>query len=438
MRKTLRLARREYKATVQTKGFIIGILLAPVLMSGSLIAMALLKDRVDTTDKRVALVDRSGIIAEVLVEAANARNTREVHDEESGRKVKPAYLIEIVEPNDEDPAVQRLELSDRVRGRHLHAFVEIGEEVLHPGENQEASRISYHAKNAVMDDVRGWMGWPINNHLRRARLADAGVDESNVRDLFHWVSVAGMDLVSVDEETGEIQDAQRSSEGEAIGIPIIMLMLIFLLTMMGAVPLLHSVMEEKSQRIAEVLLGSVRPFQFMMGKVLGGIGVSLTGSAVYVIGGIIVVKRMGLGEYIPYHILPWFFGYMVLNITMLGAMLAALGSACNDAKDAQSLTMPAMVPMMIPMFILMPVLKEPLSDFATWLSLFPPFTPTLMLLRFSTPAGVPTWQPWVGLVGVLAFTVLSVWAGGRIFRVGILMQGKSPKLPDILRWAIRG
>jgi len=438
MRKIFRLAKREYKAAVRTKGFIIGLLLAPILMSGSLIAIKLLEGKVDTTDKKVVIVDRSGVMAEAVLEAAKARNATEVRDQETGKKVRPAYLIEVVEPNEEDPDAQRLELSNRVRNRQLHAFVEIGPDVVHPGEDPKASRIAYHAKNAVVDDLRRWMGWPINNHLRRVRLADAGVDESAVKDLFHWNHVEGLDLVSVDEETGVIQEAQRSSEGKAVGIPLILLMLMFLMIMMGAMPLLSSVMEEKSQRIVEVLLGSVKPFQFMMGKVLGGVGVSLTASAVYVIGGILAVRHMGLAEYIPYHILPWFFGYMLMAIIMFGAMLTALGSACNDAKEAQSMTMPAMMPMMIPMFILVPVLKEPLSSFATWLSLFPLFTPMLMMLRLSTPVGVPMWQPWVGLIGVLVFTVFSVWAGGRIFRVGILMQGQPPKLGNILRWALRG
>lgn len=438
MRKVLRIAKREYKAAVRTKGFIIGLLLAPILMSGGFIAMQLLKDQVDTTDKKVAVVDRSGVMAEALVEAAKERNATEVHDKETGKKAKPAYWMEIVEPNEEDLNAQRLELSNRVRNRQLHAFVEIGTKIVHPGEDRDASRIAYHAENAALDDLRRWMAWPINSHLRRLRLSDAGVDEAAVKDLFIWVPVEGLGLVAVDQATGEIQEAQRSSEGEAVGIPLILLMLMFLMIMIGAIPLLSSVMEEKSQRIAEVLLGSVQPFQFMMGKVLGGVGVSLTASAVYVIGGIFSVRRMGLAEYVPYHLLPWFFGYMIMAIIMLGATLAALGSACNDAKEAQSMTMPVMLPVMIPMFVLGPVLKEPLSPFATWLSLFPPFTPMLMLLRQSTPAGVPMWQPWVGLTGVLLFTVIAVWAGGRIFRVGILMQGTPPKLTSILRWALRG
>jgi ABC-2 type transport system permease protein len=438
MRKVICIAKREYKASVQTKGFIIGLVLFPFLMGGSMIVMMLFKDRVDTTDKKVAIVDRSGLMAEALVEAANNRNAKEVYDEKTGKKVKPAYLFEIVEPNTADIDAQRLELSNRVRNGQLHAFVEIGAGVLHPSDNPQNSRIAYHSKNAALDDLRQWVSWPINNHLRRLRLDEAGIDESTVKDLFNWLPVEGMNLVSVDTETGKIEDVQRSSEGEAVGVPIIMLMLMFMMMMMGAMPLLNSVMEEKLQRIAEVMLGSVKPFQFMMGKLLGGIGVSLTGSAVYIIGGILAVKRMGLAEYIPYHILPWFFAYMIMGIIMFGAMFTAFGSACNDAKDAQSLTMPVMLPIMIPMFLITPLLREPQSTFATWLSLFPPFTPMLMLFRQSTPAGVPMWQPYVGLIGVIVLTALSVWAGGRIFRVGILMQGKPPKLSNILRWAIRG
>ena len=438
MRKILRLIKREYKAAVKTKGFIIGLVLAPIMMSGGIIAFALLKDRVDTTGKRVAIVDRSGVIAKALVQAAENRNTKEIYDQETGKKTKPAYLFQVVEPDEEDPEAQRLELSNRIRGGEFHAFLEIGPEVVHPGADMEASRIAYHAKNPALDDLRRWIGWPINNHLRQVRLADAGVDESAVKDLFVWANVDGLGLASVDEETGGIKGAQRASEVQAIIVPIVMMFLMFLMVMMSVPGLLQSVMEEKTQRIAEVLLGSIKPFEFMMGKVLGGVAVSLTSSAVYIVGGIFVIRYMGFEKYIPYHILPWFFVYMVLAIVMLGAMSATMGSMCSEPKDAQSLTFMTIAPAMICMFVYFPVAKEPMSSFATWVSLFPTCTPFLMLLRQVTPAGIPFWQPWVGLLGILTFTVLFVWAGGRIFRVAILMQGTPPKLSNMIRWAIRG
>jgi ABC-2 type transport system permease protein len=88
--------------------------------------------------------------------------------------------------------------------------------------------------------------------------------------------------------------------------------------------------------------------------------------------------------------------------------------------------------------MIVPVLKEPSGTFAIWLSLFPPFTPPLMLARLSAPSGVPDWQVWAGLCGVLICTAVAVWIGGRIFRMGILFQGKLPKLRQVLQWAVRG
>lgn len=438
MSKIFKLTKREYKASVKSKGFIIGLILAPIFMSGSMIAFMIFKDRVDVTDKKVAIIDRSGVIGESIIKAAENRNTNEIFDKETGKKNKPAYLIEIVIPNEIDQKAQRLELSDRIRNGQLYAFVEIGSSVVHPGKDQEASRIAYYSKNAALDDLRGWLAWPINNQLRKLRLADAGIDENAVSDLFNWVNVDGLGLVSMDTGTGEVKDAHRTNEARAIGVPIVMMMLMFMMIMMSVSPMVSSVMEEKTQRIAEVMFGSVKPFEFMMGKVLGGLGVALTSSAVYVIGGILFLRRMDWTQYIPYHILPWFFAYMVLAVVMLGAMSAAMGSTCNEPKDAQSLTFPSILPAMIPMFIMMPVLREPQGTFATWLSFFPLFTPFLMLLRQSTSGGIPLWQPLVGLTGVILFTTLYVWTGGRIFRVAILMQGTPPKFANLVRWAIRG
>jgi len=438
MRKIFKVAWREYKSTVRTKGFIIGLVVAPVLMSASGLVMALTKDRIDTRDKVIALIDRSGLLAEALTAAAEQRNAEVVFDRESGEKVRPAYTIEVVTPSDANPDAQRLALSNRVRRRQLHAFVEIGPGVVHPRENREAARILYYGENAAIDDVRGWLGRPLNDALRLHRLTDAGIDEDAVPDLFDYVSPEPLGLVSVDSETGEISAAERSNELGAILPPVAMLMLMFVMIMMGAVPQLNSVMEEKSQRIAEVMLGSLRPFEFMMGKLIGGVSVSLTAAVLYVAMGSWAVHHYGVAQYVPFEVLPWFFVYLISAVFMVGALQAALGSACNDASEAQSLAFPAMLPVMIPMFVMMPVIMAPQSSFATSLSLFPLFTPFLMLLRQTSAVGVPVWQPWVGLVGIALTTVLFVWLGGRIFRVGLLMQGTPPKFGNIMRWAFRG
>jgi len=438
MRKTLRLAQREYLAAVKTKAFIIGLILAPILMSGGLLAIALLRNQVDTKDKKVAVVDRSGAIVPALAEAAKARNAKEVFDAKTGKKLRPAYLFESVKPDAANPNAQRLELSNQVRDGKLQGFLEIGPEILHPAQNPAGAGVSYCAKSAVLDDLYRWLDKPINDEVRRLRLAEAGIELAKVKNLLDWVRVEARGLSSLDAKTGEVSKAKVSHEIEAIVVPMMLVVLMFMLMMMGTAPLLHTVMEEKSLRIAEVLLGAVTPFQFMMGKILGGVAVSLTGSVVYVFGAVLTLTSLAMTQYIPYHLLPWFFAWLLAAIFMQGAVFAALGSACNDAKDAQNMALPAMLPFMVPMLILMPVLKEPQSAFSTIASFFPPFTPMLMLLRQSAAGGIPAWQPWVGLVGVVACAVLAVWVGGRIFRVGILMQGKPPKLGELLRWAVRG
>jgi hypothetical protein len=157
------------------------LILAPVLMGGGAIGLSLLKGRIDQSDKRIAILDRSGVVADALVFAARQRDTNSTFDARTGRKLQPAYLFEQVTPHEADPGRQRLELSDRVRSGELHAFLEIGPDVLHPSTNAGLSQVRYYAKNAALDDVRQWLNSPLNNQLRKARLAEAGIDENQVR-----------------------------------------------------------------------------------------------------------------------------------------------------------------------------------------------------------------------------------------------------------------
>jgi len=438
MRRALCIARREYVASVKTKAFVIGLLLAPLMMSGGLLAVVALRGQVDVRDKRIAVLDRSGLLAPALARAADKRNEEEVTQPKTGRKIKPAYQIERIPVRSRELQAQRFELSERVRRGALHAFIEIGPQILHPGTNRELARVTYHAKGAALDEIRRWVESPLNTELRRLRLADAGIDEARVPDLFAWTSVQAMGLISADPQTGRPARARKSSEFEVIGTPVISIALMWIMIMMGASPLLNAVMEEKSQRIAEVLLGCATPFELMLGKLLGSLGVALTGSAVYLGGAVFALLQLGMFGLFPFHLLPWFFAYVVLAILMVGANSIALGAACNDARDAQNLTFPSILPLLLPMFLVGPILREPHSGFATVVSLFPPFTPMLMLLRQSMPAGVPVWQPWAGLLLVLLFTALLVFAASRVFRIGLLMQGKAPQLRQLLRWALRG
>lgn len=436
MRKALVLAGREYLASVRTKGFIIGLVIAPLMMSGSLVVFLLFKDRVDTADKRIVIIDRAGGIAAWVIGAAERRNAIETVDSVSGQKVKPRYLI-TEEPAASDRQQQQLDLSDRVRRGEINAFVVIGSAALHPANKGEDGRIAYYARNASLDEARRWLFGPVNDRVKWLRLREAGVEPSNLPDLFWNAAVEPFALVAR-EEGGAIGQERRSSEAEALLAPIVSMLLMLLMIMMSVPGLLNSVMEEKTQRIAEVLLSSMTPMELMTGKLIGGIAVSLTSALVYIATAVVVLVSMDLARFLPVQALAWFPVYMLLAVVMYGALALALGSTCSEPKDAQSLTFPVILPVMLPMFFYILVAREPGGTFATWMSLVPLFTPLLMTLRLASPETIPLWQPIAGLVGLAVFTYLFVFLGARIFRVGILVQGTPPKLSRIVEWMISG
>lgn len=430
--KIIIIAIREYLSTIKSKSFILSIILVPILMSGSIIVMGLLGDHVDTKDKKIGIIDYTGRYAPKIISVANIRNSQKIFDKENNNKqVKPRYLFKIIKPDINNPQKQRFALSEQIRNSDLFSFVEIKEV------KKDSLSVKYFAESSALDDIRKWIATPINYFSQSEKLKKYGIEQSIVDKLMQLTPIESMGLYTKNKETGEIIEAKKSSEGEAIAAPITMLLLMFVLTMLGAQPLLNSTMEEKNQKIAEVLLGSCNTFEFMMGKIIGGVAVALSALFIYTLVGVVSLKYMHMDSFIPYKLLPWFAGYTVILITMMGAIFAALGSACNNHKEAQTFAFPGMFPIMIPMFVWLIVVKEPLSTFATTMSLIPPFTPILMLLRQSTPYTIPVWQPIVGVAGVSVFTIFIVWIGSRIFRVGILMQGQSPKFKTLIGWVFK-
>ena len=437
MNKSLIIAKREYRAAVRTKAFLISLILLPVFMGGGLLVFTLLKDKVDVNDKKVIVLDYSGTMGDYLIKTAENWNANNIFNDKN-EQVSPKYFIELAQPDTISPLQQKLELSNRMRNKEIHAFIQIGADVVHPKFGEEQSRIQYFAENSAVDNVRDWLSNVINNKLREMRVVELGIDQKKINDLFYWVNTESMGLLNIDSKTGTVIDAKKINEMQTIFVPYFLLLLMFMMLMMSAVPLLNSVMEEKSERVAEVLMGSVTPWQFMMGKILGSVGVSLTTSTIYIVGAVFTFTRLGLGEMIPYSVLPWFFVYMLLNIIMVGSVMSALGATCNDSKDAQAIQFPAMLPIMLPLFFMMPVILDPLGKLATGLSLFPLWTPMMMLLRQSTSVTIPVWQPIVGLIGVVLFTIFSVWAGARIFRSTIILQGKRPKIGTLIKYIVKG
>lgn len=430
------VAMREYQAAVRTKAFIFSLLMLPIMMFGSIGVQILMKDKVDTADKRIAVIDHTGLLIETIEHEAEKRNTTDIWKGEGDfrEKVRPAFVIERVDPAGRGRPDLDLALSDRVRKGEIFAFVIIEPDVV---DGAAGGAIAYHSNNATYDDALQWLRGTIGQRVRELRLAKADIDPKLVEDITRMPDFRNLGLAER-TASGEVKQAESANEVVALLVPLGMLMLMFMMILVGASPLVQSVLEEKMNRIAEVLLGSVSPFPLMMGKLLGMVGVSLTVLTIYLFGIAFAVHRAGYGALFPSHLVGWFVAYQVLAVLMFGALFVAIGAAVSDLKEAQSLMTPVMLIVAAPMFVWLNVIKEPSSPFSVFVSLIPPATPMLMVLRQATPEGVPLWQQVLGVSLVLATTALCVFAASRIFRVGILMQGKGAKVTEMLRWVLRG
>ncbi len=357
-------------------------------------------------------------------------------------QTSPRYLVEPVAASG-DPGEQRLALCDRIRRGDLFGFIEVAPEAIHPpdgtrgGETRKGLAGLYSGAGEV-DRADAWLNGVLNDGIRTARLAELGLQPERAPSLMTGVDLDTMTLVARDPKTGAIQAPVKQDSVAAFAVPFAAMMLLAMVVMFGAAPMMTGVTEDKSRRIVEMLLGIATPLDLMAGKVMAGVGRSLTSSLLYVTAATVVLLGMNVAGVAPLTLLPWFYAYLLAEVTLLCALAAGLGAACNTPQEAGNLVMVVMAPIMIPMFMIVPVASKPNGAFATAISLFPPFTPLLMMLRQTMPGGVPAWQPWAGLAGTVVFAMLGIWMASRIFRVGILMQGQPLRLKSLVQWAVKG
>jgi ABC-2 type transport system permease protein len=457
MRKALVVARREYQAAVRTKAFLISLFLMPLLMGGGAIAQFLLQGQVDTREKRFAVVDRTEgeRLAAALAAAAQRRNAEQIFDPETGEQTKPAFKIERVAASDPTPEAisqQRFELSERVRNDELFGFLEIGSDVYDSNDApaaaapsaradinvSDAPLVRYQSNSPTYDDFRDWARPILEEAVQRERFKLSQLDEAAVRAVIRPVPLVVKGLSEKDAATGAVQEAKDDNQAASILVPAALMILMFMLIMVGGTPAMQGVVEEKMQRIAEMVLGSIPPFALMMGKLLGLMGVSLTLAALYLGGAYWAANHFGFADLVSPRVMAWFIVYLIVAILMYGSLFIAVGAACSDIRDTQTMLWPVMLLAMLPLFVWINVAREPTSTFATAISFIPTATPMLMVIRLAVPPGIPWWQPALGLVVMLATTLVCVYAAGRIFRVGILMQGKGASLRDLARWIVTG
>ncbi len=312
-----------------------------------------------------------------------------------------------------------------------------------PEEGEESSGadprryLRYQTNHPTYEAFPAWAERQLILAIAREQLGLLGMS-SKIEENVQPIRLQREGLTEWNPRTNTIVDPPIIQQVARFVIPAVFVALMFVIVMLASTPAMQGVVEEKMQRIAEVLLGSLRPFELMMGKLLGLMGVSLTVSAVYLAGAYWAAYHYDLTDLLPVPLLAWYVVFQMLAVLMYGSLFLAIGAAAADIKETQTLVMPVILVACIPMFILSQALEDPNSPLVVGTSFFPPVTPMLMLARIAIPPGPPVWQTMLAVALVLVVTTLCVYAAGRIFRVGILMQGKGAKLGQLLQWVFRG
>ena len=412
---------REYFTRVRSKPFVIGTLLAPLLFMGFLALSAWLGTRAADAELRIGVVDRTGELAATLIP----------------RLAEMGFRVEVLAAEEVgDPLEAGAPPLDRVAAGELRGVLVVDEETLRNG-------------RAV------WWGEEGPSAFRRVTLQQA-VGQAALEHRFRGEAEAGMvnllaggslEVVFVGGES----DPTRDLSGVVLGVAGAFI-LYFALLVYGAM-VLRSVLEEKTGRIVEVILSSVRPWELMLGKILGVGAVGLTQLLIWVLFAALflalgaaallpLVAETGILDQVPVFLPGWglvafFLICFFLGYFIYASIFAAVGAMCSTEEEAQQLQLPVVMVVLVPFLFLLPILEDPESRLATVLSLFPLFSPILMFARVAVDAA-PPWQAGISVVGMVGALAVVAWVAGRIYRVGILLQGKRPTLPELWRWVREG
>jgi len=427
MNRILTIAQSEFLTLIKTKAFIIGIFMMPVLMFGFITFMGYAERHVDTEPQALAVIDHTGTFYDALSGAAASHN-REAGSGEG--QTAPHFVLSRVDLAGRSTDEVAVDLSARIKDKDLFAFVEIPPNVVDPAAK---AQVRYYGQSTNDRALVQWLQNTLNDEIAQRRFASAGIDRALVTSLTSRTSVTRYGLVERATD-GTTVPAREVDELSRFGVPMFVIVLMFMCVMTGAMHLLNAIVEEKMSKISEVLLGSVTPSQLLLGKLLGVVAVSLLLTLIYLIGGVYALFSFGRPDLLDLGVVAWFLLFVVCAALLYGSIFLAIGSACSNLKDSQSMIQPAMMLLILAYLGAFVVMRAPESSLSVGLSLFPTMAPFAMMLRIVMPPGPPMWQVALSLLILATTTGVTVWAAGRIFRVGLLMQGKPPNLPELLKW----
>ena len=444
MTKMLAVMKREYLQAVRKKMFIIMTILLPFLMAGITILPGFLLAKGLGT-KRIAIIDGTGRLESAFAKPnAPEEKKGDVADEArkamSGKRRGPELptdmRIEYVnkaDVKDLDAAVRpyldRLnrdkDASDKLEG----VFVIPATAVDDP-----ETRMTHYSRSSTDIMIQERMARLANKSLQRMRLSANGINPELVNNLLEDLSVEGVQL----SKSGE-----KKTGGELnFIVAFIFAALLMIPSLVYGQETMRGIVQEKTDRVVEVLVSSVSPMQLLSGKILGIAAVGLTQIFVWLtmvglVGAFgaasLMMADVNISQFIRPMVFVYFFIFFILAYLTFVCVYAIAGAVCNSEKEAQQFVMPIMLLMMIPWFLMMPIVLNPDAPFAVGFSLSPVFGPITMFVR-AMVTDVPVWHLLVSIVVSIATIAGFFWVTAKIFRIGILSYGKRPTIPELMRW----
>ena len=422
-KKTFAIVRREYVERVRTKAFWIGTLVIPALFL-AYIGVSVATARKAGGERTLAVVDVKGDMYESLAKDIAAR---EAEKEKEGQGPYPHWKLEkrslagsLAETKDA--------LNRDIRDKKIHAFV-----ILDPAE-LEAGNAEYYSTTVSEFIAMGALERAINRTVQRQKIAARGFPAELANELEARVDLKAFKVTEkgVEEE-----------KGAGIFAAIIFLTILYATMFMYGYQVMRGVLEEKTNRIVEIVVASVRPTELMAGKI---IGIGLVGLTQYFVWSLVAMNLSLPGiativssgsdgvPKIPLSMVGFFILYFILGYFLYASVYTAIAAPFNSDQEAQQLAMIPMVLIISGMAVLNGVLANPSGGLAVFFSIFPFTSPLIMFLRTAI-SEVPAWQILASVGASLLATIAIAWFAGRVYRIGIFMYGKKPTIPEILRWA---
>ncbi len=413
--------RREYVTRITTKGFWISTALLPlfvIIMS----IIPLLTSKAKSSNEPITIVDVTGQFYPLLME------TREGASPEDLRDV-PEIRVEHLEQGTSLEALTH-RLNEEAEQGGIQGYFVIDPESLATGE------LTFYARNPSSSAVAGAnINSIMAKAVRRFRLMKLGFSGDQID---HAIGSVEFEIKKATNDPKKKEESGVSAFLTSFGL----VMFIYFSLIFYGVHVLRGVLEEKSNRIVEVIVSTVKPFELMLGKILGIGAVGITQVTMWVVfAAVISMPQVTMALSLSKDQVPSLGGvqliffpiYFVLGFFLYATIYAGIGSMFNSEEDAQQMVSVATMMLVIPMFAMMPVMKNPGGPLALGLSLFPFFTPILMFLRIGVQMP-PAWQIALSIGIMIGTILLLTWLVSKIYRVGILMYGKKPTLPELIRW----